>query len=218
MSDKSTVLDALIRTAVAIADTFDPVCETLVRDMQQPGHPIIEIYNGHISERLPGSTEDIFGEDETKAPDSVASEEDIIKMPAITKNHRMVKSTSINFKGEDYHYVLGINFDYTEIKNFNTFLTYMSAVSDEISNHTKSEMDSYNLKAIFSSCVNLIGIPISSMNKKERVKLIKLLQQHNAFSFQKSVAYVAEQLDVTRCTVYKYCKEAENLDDWRSDS
>lgn len=213
MSDKAAILDALIRTANAIAATFDPVCETLVCDMQQPGHPIIEIYNEHISGRQVGSTSDIFGEDESKTRNSVNLGDDVVNMPAITKNHRMVKSSFINFKGEDYHYLLGINFDYTDIKNFTTLLSYLYATPGNMSTSAKEDIDSYNLKTIFSLCVQSMGIPVSSMNKKDRVRLIKLLQANNAFSFQKSVAYVAEQLGVSRCMVYKYCKEAESLDD-----
>ena len=47
------------------------------------------------------------------------------------------------------------------------------------------------------------------MKKNDRVQLIALLMQRNAFSFQKSITYVAEQLQVSRYTIYKYCHEVE---------
>ena len=37
--------------------------------------------------------------------------------------------------------------------------------------------------------------------------MIDLLEQHNAFSFRKSVPYVAKNLCVSRYTVYKYLSE-----------
>ena len=47
------------------------------------------------------------------------------------------------------------------------------------------------------------------MKKNDRLQLIALLIQRNAFSFQKSITYVAEQLNVSRYTIYKYCHEVE---------
>lgn len=38
-----------------------PPCETLVHDMGDPSHPILSIYNGHVSGRTVGSTLDILG-------------------------------------------------------------------------------------------------------------------------------------------------------------
>ena len=40
---------------------FGSTCETLVHDMGVPTHPILSIYNGHVSGREVGSTMDIMG-------------------------------------------------------------------------------------------------------------------------------------------------------------
>ena len=47
----------------------------------------------------------------------------------------------------------------------------------------------------------------AALSKKDRVKLIALLDQKNAFSYRKSVPYVAKRLGVSRYTVYKYLSE-----------
>ena len=44
-----------------IAEMFGSSCETLVHDMGVPTHPILSIYNGHVSGREVGSTLDILG-------------------------------------------------------------------------------------------------------------------------------------------------------------
>ena len=51
----------LDRTARGIAQMFGSSCETLVHDMSVPDHPILSIYNGHVSGREVGSTMDIMG-------------------------------------------------------------------------------------------------------------------------------------------------------------
>lgn len=48
---------------------------------------------------------------------------------------------------------------------------------------------------------------MDALTKKDRVRIIAMLEQRNAFSFRKSVPYVAKHLGVSRYTVYKYLSE-----------
>ena len=52
-----------------------------------------------------------------------------------------------------------------------------------------------------------LGKPVDALTKKDRIRIIALLEQNNAFSFRKSVPYVAKHLGVSRYTVYKYLGE-----------
>ena len=45
------------------------------------------------------------------------------------------------------------------------------------------------------------------LNKADRLKIIALLNQREAFSFRKSVPFVSQRLGVSRYTVYKYLSE-----------
>ena len=54
--NRDEAFEFLDRTARGIAETFGSNCETLVHDMSIPSHPILVIYNGHISGRSAGST------------------------------------------------------------------------------------------------------------------------------------------------------------------
>ena len=58
---REEAFEFLDRTARGIAEMFGSTCETLVHDMGVPTHPILSIYNGHISGRTVGSTMDILG-------------------------------------------------------------------------------------------------------------------------------------------------------------
>ena len=51
-----TVLDSV---AKGIADTFGSNCETLIHDLDVLEHPILAIYNGHVTGRKAGSTTSI---------------------------------------------------------------------------------------------------------------------------------------------------------------
>ena len=51
---RDEAFEFLDRTARGIAETFGSSCETLVHDMGLPSHPILSIYNGHVSGREVG--------------------------------------------------------------------------------------------------------------------------------------------------------------------
>ena len=63
------------------------------------------------------------------------------------------------------------------------------------------------LADLFDKCLAALGKPVDALNKKDRLRMIAMLEQKNAFSFRKSVPYVAKHLGVSRYTIYKYLDE-----------
>ena len=63
------------------------------------------------------------------------------------------------------------------------------------------------LADIFDECLAAVGKPVNALTKKDRMKIIALLDQKNAFSFRKSVPFVSKRLQVSRYTIYKYLGE-----------
>ena len=63
------------------------------------------------------------------------------------------------------------------------------------------------LYQIFEECLTALGKPAEGLSKKDRMRLVALMDQKNAFSFRKSVPFVASRLKVSRYTVYKYLDE-----------
>ena len=51
-----------------------------------------------------------------------------------------------------------------------------------------------------------------AMKKTDRMRIIRMLYKRRAFTYQKSVAIVAERLNVSRYTVYKYMHELEEAE------
>ena len=60
---------------------------------------------------------------------------------------------------------------------------------------------------LFEECLAAVGKPVTALTKKDRIKIIALLDQKNAFSYRKSVPFVAKHLQVSRYTIYKYLGE-----------
>ena len=99
---------------------FGSSCETLVHDMWDPKHPILSIYNGHVSGRPVGSTRDILGT--AKELDATALVTDFVNLAATTPSGRQIKSSTFHLIGDGYNLALGINFDYTSLVYANRIL------------------------------------------------------------------------------------------------
>ena len=201
---RDEAFEFLDRTARGIAETFGSSCETLVHDMSIPTHPILSIYNSHVSGRSVGSTQDVSGI--ARNLDEEALVTDLVNMFASTPDGRQIKSSTFHLIGEDYNLALGINFDYSSLVFANKVLVdLMSAQADLKA--VLYQGDSRQLAEIFDECLAAVGKPIHALTKTDRMKVVALLEQEDAFSFRKAVPYVAKRLQVSRYTVYKYIGE-----------
>ena len=206
---RDEAFEFLDRTARGIAETFGSSCETLVHDMSVPTHPILSIYNSHVSGRSVGSTQDITGT--SRNLDEEALVTDLVNMFASTPDGRQIKSSTFHLIGEDYNLALGINFDYSSLVYANRVLVdLMSAQADLKS--VLYQGDSRQLAEVFDECLAAVGKPIQALTKADRMKVVALLEQEDAFSFKKAVPYVAKRLQVSRYTVYKYIGELAGVE------
>ena len=201
---RDEAFEFLDRMARGIAETFGSSCETMVHDMSIPTHPILSIYNGHVSGRSVGSTQDISGI--SRHLDEEAMVTDLVNMFAATPDGRQIKSSTFHMIGEDYNLALGINFDYSSLVYANKVLVDLMSAQNDLK-AVLYQGDSRQLAEVFDECLAAVGKPIHALTKADRMKVVALLEQEDAFSFKKAVPYVAKRLQVSRYTVYKYIGE-----------
>jgi predicted transcriptional regulator YheO len=139
--------------------------------------------------------------------DEQASTTDQVNLAATTPDGRQTKSSTFHMIGEDYNLALGINFDYTSLVFANRILVDLMSAQSDLQSALWQEGDSRQLADIFDQCVSSTGKPVDALTKKDRVRVIAMLEQRNAFSFRKAVPYIAKHLGVSRYTVYKYLGE-----------
>lgn len=204
--NKEQAFDFLDRLAKGIAQTFGKSCETLIHDMSVKGHPILAIYNGHVTGREPGSIVDVLGS--TKDLDELVSGVDFVNHLAVTPEGRQIKSSTFQMSGEGYRLALGINFDFTDLVGANQLLLGLMNVGGDLQSAIWQAGEGM-LSEIFEEALKIVGKPIADMNKKDRLKLIKLLKDKHVFDIQKSVPFVSEKLSVSRFTVYNYLNELD---------
>ena len=208
--NREDMLTFLKNEAKGLAVMFGPNCETLIHDMTRPGHPILVIYNGSVTGREVGSTADIFG-DIGDYDETVYQNKDYTNQLVLSRDGRMLKSSTFNVVGEDYHFALGINMDVTNMVRASQMLSEMTATSGDLQQTLMQDARS-QLEELLRECISAVGKEPEHMKKNDRMRIIRMLYKRRAFTYQKSVAIVAEQLGVSRYTVYKYMHEIEEAE------
>ncbi len=191
----------LDRLAKGLADMFGVSCEAVIHDFSDPAHPVLAIYNGHVSGRELGATVDVTG-----LAQKVEFDGDVVNLLATTPRGQQVKSSTFSLKGEGYHLALGINYDFTPLTYANRALLDLMRTEVEFRSAVYPTRDT-GIAELVEQCVDRVGKPIREMNKTDRLRVVELLKQSDAFSYRRAVPYVAAKLGVSRYTVYKYLSE-----------
>jgi predicted transcriptional regulator YheO len=204
---REEAFSTLDRMAKGIAEMFGSNCETVINDLTDPQHPILAIYNGHVSGRTVGSIQDVTGLEENLYLDT-----DVVNLLAVTPTGQQTKSSTFSIKGDDYHFGFGINYDFTP-------LTYANRVLLDLM-HTEVDFHSALYKSrdtgigdLFDEAVLRVGKPIREMNKTDRLRVIEYLKETDAFSYRRAVPYVSNHLGVSRYTIYKYLNEVSSREE-----
>lgn len=205
MMKKVEMFDNLCRIAKMISETFGPGCETVIHDCQDYGNFIAEIYNGQVSGREKGDCVYVTGEPvREQGFQNIDPGTDYMNCQVVTPSGKTIKSSTIYFKGETYHYGLGINFDVSQYVGMRDMLDKLISTSTKLEEELHSRQ---NINQIMNECISVVGLPVEKMGKYDRIRIIEMLHERNVFQMQKAVPYVAERLKISRYTVYNYLRE-----------
>ncbi len=202
---KEVALDFLRRICDGIAEMFGENCEVVIHDMMNFESSIIYIANKHVTQREIGDPLKILG---TKDVETFFKGSDLVNCKGSTKQSQLIKSSTFHVKGEGYHYALGINYDYTNVSIAQSVLEDLMKVGDSLDD-TIAQQNSvdYILEDLYEQAVARVGKPVPLMNKDERVKTIRYLDEKGAFTIHKSIPIISEKMDISRFTIYNYLKE-----------
>lgn len=202
---KENILDSLTRLAKAISIMFGSDCEVIVHDLKKNG-VVVVIHNGHVTGRKEGDSLNLL--DIYKLDDALEGK-DFYNCFAKTKDGRLIKSTTIHFKGEDYHYAFGINYDFTKLSLAETVINNFITTGMELEKVVNNKSSDKIIEDIFAEGLKIVGKPVALMNKEDRMRLVCYLKENGGFSFKKSIERIAEMMNVSRYTIYNYLKILE---------
>lgn len=206
--DKTSAYDFLYRTAEGISKMFGNYCETVIQEIdKESGIRTVAIFNGHVSGRETGSAKSIYGDDVD--PQSFISSRlssDNTNQLVQLSNGKIVKSSSFYLRGEDYTYILGINYDMSVMQQLENFAVDFNK-SDDILLHTLQGSNDNSLVSTFDAAMKIVNKPLHKMKKADRLFLTQVLDKQGFFSIRKSIPYLSEMLGVSMYTIYKDLQE-----------
>jgi len=205
--DKEKVFHMLYGLAEGIANMFGQNCETVVQEIENGKFCNVAIFNGHVSGREVMSTIGILGGVlELENIDFEKAKTGIMNQMVRHPSGKTIKSSSFPFVGEDYYYVLGINYDVTKLELMDSFIeSFLSFDGDLFT--TLNQKKENTMENLLDSCLSLTGADNRKLKKKERLALIRTLNEKNFFQMQKSVPSLSEKLNVSKYTIYKDLNE-----------
>jgi predicted transcriptional regulator YheO len=208
--DKETIFKHLQSVARGIVETFGPRCEVVVHDLRRPASSLI-IIKGSVTGRKKGAplTDLVL-----RLLRSGKTHEDLINYSTQTRDGRPLKSSTIflrDARGKPFG-CLCINYDLTDVFTAKQLLDelYKTDRSTEV-DHCLEEDFARSIEEILSDTVRkvleLVGRPVSHMEKEDKLRVVKLLDDKGIFLIKGAVETIAKVLGVSTITLYKYLRE-----------
>ncbi|MFD5787530.1 transcriptional regulator [Streptomyces sp. NPDC127037] len=196
------------RIAVAIGRMFPGLCEVVLHDLRRPDHAIRAIEN-NLSGRQVGDPATELGLRRIADPD----------YPGVIQNYsnrfpdgRLAKSTSIGIKNAEGRYVaaLCLNLDVSTLSPLALTLANLVATEvqpqGEVLETLRDRGDRELRSAIDSFAAQRSSTP-RGLNRDQKSELVRQLHREGFFETRGSAQLIADQLGVSRATVYNYTKQ-----------
>ena len=220
MSSKSNriclELEKNIPLAKTIAEMFGKKCEVLIHDFSNPQHSIIAIENGHVTGRKIGDPiTDLALATWKKGGYGDKKTDRIVNYKTKTKDGRMLKSSSV-FIRDNQKKIIGclcINYDLTEHSMFHKVMDDFCTAIDLDEEKSEKGMEIFTdnvnevLENIIQEAIEKIGIPVSLMQKEDKLMVTKIADEKGAFLIKGAITQIAKEINVSRFTIYNYLEE-----------
>ena len=209
----ATEIRFCLRLAKAIARQFGPNCEVVVHDLctNEPEHSIVAIENGHVSGRKLGDGPSYVVLEALRS--DTRKLEDRLAYLTRTEDGRILKSSTIYLRDETGKAIgiFAINYDISAMKAMEEMIHgFVGAVSPAKEapaiTHSVSEL----LDQLIEQSVQIVGKPVALMNKDDKVRAIRFLNDSGAFLITKSGAKVCSYFGISKYTLYSYLDEAKS--------
>ncbi|HOG01547.1 MAG TPA: helix-turn-helix transcriptional regulator [Clostridia bacterium] len=203
------LLDTLKRLARAIAAQFGPNCEVVVHDLTggDPENTIALIENGHVSNRSVGRGSSHIALEAIKAIKAEKPLADHYDYLTKTADGRILRSGTvyINDSSGKPAGIFSINFDLTPLMMAKSALDSLvrsengSGEPERIPTNVNELLDD-----LLERSVQLIGKPVAMMNKDDKVRAIRYLNDAGAMLITRSGDKIASYFSISKYTLYSY--------------
>jgi len=198
----------------AIAGTFGKNCEVVLHDLTHPENSIIKIANGHVTGREAGSpitdlalsfiVKNNFKTDSLVGYRSKTRKGKELKCTTIfirDEKGKLVGAMCINFDISSYTLVQKTIDDFIKISSPG-FASNLNVKTEKFESTVDNVIDN-----LIEDAMKKINKSISHMEKADKVNMIRELKERGLFLIKGSAKRVAEEMNVSLPTVYKYLEQ-----------
>lgn len=207
--------ESLCSLAHAIAMHYGRSCEVAVHDLTDPDaadHSIIYIENGDVTGRKVGDGASAVVLEELSGG---REGEDRIGYFTKTSDGKVLKSTTVYIRddGGRVAAIFSINHDITALSVAASALGELTAPNrigkpEKITPHVGELLDELLWKS-----TELIGKPVSLMNKDDKQRAVRYLNSKGALLITKSGDKIAKYFGISKFTLYSYIDNKEETQD-----
>ena len=201
----------LRQIAAGIAAQFGKDCEVVVHDLSRhPDHCIVAIENGHVSGRKVGDGASYVVLDQLTQAD--AQPEDHLCYLTRTPDGKILKSSTVYIRGAHKRVIaiLSINYDVSKLMMVEDAVRSLTSVPGPQTEEPERIVNINDLlDELISQSVTLVGKPVALMNKDDKVKAIRFLNENGAFLVTKSGDKVAKYFGISKYTLYSYIDDSK---------
>lgn len=203
-----------------IAQMFGKNCEVVLHDFSEPQKSIVAIENGQVTGRKTGDPitdfalsiwkKDGFGKRKTDR---------IVNYRTKSKNGKILKSSTVFIRDYQKNIIgcLCINYDLTEHamfnKNLEEFCTTIELDKEGPTEETENFTNDVSevLENIIKEAIEESGKPVSLMQKKDKLMVVKIAEEKGVFLIKSSISQIASEINVSRYTIYNYLEELKTM-------
>ena len=203
---KKSEMDNLKKIARGIAAQFGSDCEVVIHTLgdQSAEQSIAAIENGHVSGRKVGDGPSQVVLEQLAAGDT---KEDHLSYLTKTPDGKILKSSTIYLRDEqgEVGAILGINFDISRLSIVSDAVGELISAMDKAAEPPRIAQNvSDLLDDLIEQSVRLVGKPVALMNKADKVRAIRFLNENGALLITKSGDKIAKYFGISKYTLYSY--------------
>ena len=198
-------LELLKQMADGIAAQFGSKCEVVIHDVTTMDHSIVYIVNGHVSGRKVGDGGSRVVIEQALQAD--AQPKDELCYLTRTPGGKILKSSSLYIRNSrgTVSAIFSINYDVTGLMMLRREVDEALDMGDKKQREPEKIINVNDvLDELIEQSVELVGKPVAMMNKDDKIRAIRFLNQSGAFLVTKSGDKVAKYFGISKYTLYAY--------------
>lgn len=202
---------------------LSPSYEIALHDLSLKDKTIIAIANGHVTGRTvgcsaPGTLKDSLKRNRQKEKSYE------VNYTALTTGNKQLRTSTLYIRdGGNLVGLLCITFDDTKFRNVSKQILGLCHPDELLVGSTFEKVETLKIEerfdiyqtevgqllpGIFESVVTDMNIPPEKMKRKDRQRVIEVLNQRGAFLVKGAIEEVARLMETSVPTIYRYLKEA----------